>query len=95
MLADDGLERELKFFSRLSDRVCTTCAPEDQEKSCDSQCEEALLRSSGRFRVTRLLEGAEEAPLQKRLDTPSKSRPLSLGNRLVVSMLSKPMTCAG
>jgi hypothetical protein len=41
-LANDGLDREFKFFYELKAGVCTTCAPGDQEKSCDSQCEEAF-----------------------------------------------------
>ena len=38
----DGLEREIKFFSWLEGGVSTTCAPGDQEKPCDSQCEQAF-----------------------------------------------------
>ncbi len=35
--ANDGLEREFKVFNRLEGCVCTTCAPADQEKSCERQ----------------------------------------------------------
>jgi hypothetical protein len=37
-LALDGLEREFKFFNWLEGRMCTTCAPGDQEKSIEGQC---------------------------------------------------------
>src|SRR5215470_13227819 len=43
-LSRDGLEPEFKSFNRLEGRVCTTCAPRDQEKSHHNQCELAFVR---------------------------------------------------
>jgi hypothetical protein len=43
-VSNAGLEREFWFSNRLEGRVCTTCAPVDQEKSCDSQREQAFLK---------------------------------------------------
>jgi len=40
----DGLEREFRFFKWFEGGVCATCAPRDQEKSCDSQYEQTLMR---------------------------------------------------
>ena len=37
----DGLEREFNSFNWVEGRVCTTCAPGDQEKSCDSRRKQA------------------------------------------------------
>jgi hypothetical protein len=37
----DGLEREFENFNWLEGRVCTMCAPGDQRKSRDNQCEHA------------------------------------------------------
>jgi len=55
-LSRDGLEREFRFFNWLEGCVCTTCAPGDQEKSCDSHCEQgcgACAASKEQLRLAR------------------------------------------